>query len=149
MQVKFSWLISGFRYHGALKQISLSDGAIVQLLYFLKCVPQKPRFASVGPTGLNVALGPQGLVCTRVHREVQVGNHPVSGAERNTKHQTPSSREVPNPKHQPKQMPGQRRAAWFLRLELGASLELGVWDLELVARALELLKDQEAPAMWP
>src|SRR6266496_1883283 len=39
-----------------------------------------------------------------------------------------------NPKPQ-KQMPGKRRAGRFLSLELGASLELGVWNWEIVALA--------------
>jgi len=33
-------------------------------------------------------------------------------------------------------MPGKRRAGLFLSLGLGASLELGVWNLELVAWVL-------------
>src|SRR5881409_3432526 len=35
---------------------------------------------------------------------------------------------------------GKRRAARFLSLELGASLEVGVWDLELFAWALRSSK---------
>src|SRR5438128_3398962 len=52
-------------------------------------------------------------------------------AERNTKHQTPSSREVPNFKHQtPKTDAGAQMARrWFFELELGD------WNLELVAWA--------------
>src|SRR2546422_2943035 len=50
---------------------------------------------------------------------------------------TPSSREVPNLKHQgQKQMQGQTARRPVLSLEFGASLELGAWNLELVARAL-------------
>ena len=52
--------------------------------------------------------------------------------ERNSKHQTPSSREVPKLKPQ-KQMPGQTARSSVLSLELDAALELGVWNLELFA----------------
>src|SRR6185369_10667187 len=65
------------------------------------------------------------------------GEPPLSEAP-NT--QTPSSREFQNLKPQPpKHIPGQtvRRSV----VELGASLELGVWNLELVAWALSLLKN--------
>jgi hypothetical protein len=37
-------------------------------------------------------------------------------------------------------MPGQTAASRFLSLELGASLELGVWNLELFAWALSFSK---------
>src|SRR5439155_22352331 len=49
--------------------------------------------------------------------------------KRNTKHQTPSSREVPNLKHRtPKQMPG--RTASRPDFELGAWSFFGAWSLE-------------------
>ena len=68
-------------------------------------------------------------------------------AERNTKHQSPSSREAPNlktptPKNRCR---GKRRAGRFLSLEIGASLELGVWNLELVAWALSFPKIEMRP----
>src|SRR5437016_13261964 len=57
-------------------------------------------------------------------------------AERNTKHQIPSAKEVPNLNHQTqKQIRGKPRAGRFLSLEFGASFELGVWNLELLAWA--------------
>src|SRR6266542_3182390 len=40
---------------------------------------------------------------------------------------------------------GKRRAGRFLSLELGASLELGVWNLELVAGALSFSKIEMCP----
>src|SRR5438093_13011219 len=83
----------------------------------------------------------------------------------NTKHQTPSSREVPESKHQKPRSKHQRNpkfqapnrgprfefGTWSLELlwclELGvwclgpgASLELGVWNLELFAWALSFSK---------
>ena len=59
-------------------------------------------------------------------------------AERNTQHQSPSSRESSKSQNTkpPNRRRGKRRAARFLSLELGASLEVGVWDLELFAWAL-------------
>ena len=49
-------------------------------------------------------------------------------------------------KHQtPIRCPGLRRASRFLSLELGASLELGVWNLELLAWALSLSKIELRP----
>src|SRR5437879_6269386 len=65
----------------------------------------------------------------------------LAAGEQSTKHQIPSSREVPNLKHRtPKQDGGQTARRSVLSLELGASLELGVWDLELVARVLSFSK---------
>src|SRR5437870_12495598 len=63
-------------------------------------------------------------------------------SERNTKHQAPSSREVPNLKHQTSKSDagGKRRAGRFLSLELGASLELGDWELEAFCWALSFSK---------
>src|SRR6266699_3094642 len=50
----------------------------------------------------------------------------------NPKHQRSSKSQAPNPKNRCR---GKRRAGRFLSLELRASLELGVWNLELVAWA--------------
>src|SRR5206468_12881171 len=55
-----------------------------------------------------------------------------AATERNTKHQFPSSREVPNFKHQtPKQRPRQtaRRSVFELGLVLHWSLEFAIWSL--------------------
>src|SRR2546426_12740652 len=51
--------------------------------------------------------------------------------------QRSSKSQTPNPKNRCR---GQRRAGWFLSLELGASLELGVWNLQLLAWALGFSK---------
>src|SRR5439155_8515014 len=72
----------------------------------------------------------------------------LSHRPRNTKHPTPSSREdpnlkTPNPKNRCR---GKRRAGRLLSLELGASLEPGVWNLELVARALSFSIIQMRPS---
>jgi hypothetical protein len=69
-------------------------------------------------------------------------------AERNTKHQTPNSREVPNLKYQTHGCRGQRHEGRFLSLMLGASLDFGVWNLELLARALALTKGALTKG-WP
>src|SRR6266699_398125 len=50
----------------------------------------------------------------------------------NPKHQRSSKSQAPNPKNRCR---GKRRTGRFLSLELGASLELGVWNLELFAWA--------------
>src|SRR5437016_13950479 len=55
-------------------------------------------------------------------------------AERNPKHQTPSSRGIPESKHQKPSSKHQRNPKFQApnrgpRFELGASLELGVWCL--------------------
>src|SRR5206468_6943712 len=42
-----------------------------------------------------------------------------------------------------------RRAGRFLRLELGASLELGIWNLELVASALGCSQIENRHNRWP
>src|SRR6266542_1048179 len=62
---------------------------------------------------------------------------------RNTKHQTPSSREVPNLKTpNPKnRCRGKRRASWLLSLEPGASLEFGVWSFSPGLSASQKLRD--------
>src|SRR5437867_5992706 len=78
----------------------------------------------------------------------------MAGAERNTKPQTPNTREIPESKHQkpsskhqrnprfqaPNRGPRFELGAWSFSgvwcLGPGASLELGVWNLELVASAL-------------
>src|SRR6266702_6481714 len=64
---------------------------------------------------------------------------------------TPSSREVPNLKTpNPKnRCRGKQRAGRFLSLELGASLELGVWNWELVAWALSFSKIEMRPCSAP
>src|SRR5438552_12035378 len=58
-----------------------------------------------------------------------------AAADRNPNHQTPSSREVPNLKHETSRtdVEGKRHAGRFLSFELRASLDLGVWNLEIVA----------------
>src|SRR6266699_5474287 len=70
-------------------------------------------------------------------------------AERNPKPQTPSSREVPNLKTPNPQNRGRgkRRAGRFLSLELGASLELGIWNLELTAWALSFSEIETCPVI--
>jgi hypothetical protein len=97
-----------------------------------------------------------------------------AAAERNTKHQTPSSREVPESKHQKPRSKHQRNpkfqeanrcprfqlGTWSLELlrclELGvwwlgpgASLELGVWNWELFAWALSFSRIEMRPALYP
>src|SRR2546425_7947417 len=67
-----------------------------------------------------------------------IGHGPAWGTQqtagkRNIKHQSPSSREVPNLKPQTPNWRGKGRAGRFLNFGLGASLELGAWDLELFA----------------
>src|SRR5205809_3921797 len=70
-------------------------------------------------------------------------------SRRRAKHQAPnpklrrsSKSQTPNHKNRCR---GKRRAGRFLSLELGASLELGVWNLELVAWALSLSKIEMPP----
>src|SRR5437867_3733108 len=58
---------------------------------------------------------------------------------------TPSSREVPNLKTPDPKTDAGANGGWFLSLELGGSLELGVWNLELVAWALSLPKIEMRP----
>src|SRR2546425_11562185 len=70
-------------------------------------------------------------------------------AERNTKHQTPSSREVPNPKPQ---TPTRFRGKWQAgRFELGAWCFFGGWSLEFGVCCLDswLLKNRDAPFSTP
>ena len=61
-------------------------------------------------------------------------------SRRRAKHQTPNPKLQRSTKSQNTNRKnigrGKRRAARFLSLELGASLDLGVWNLELVAWAL-------------
>src|SRR5436190_1701841 len=71
-------------------------------------------------------------------------------SRRSAKHQAPnpklqrsSKSQTPNSKSKCR---GKRRAGRFLSLELGASLELGVWNLELVAWALSFSKIEMRPA---
>jgi hypothetical protein len=61
-----------------------------------------------------------------------------------TKLQAPEKFQNSNTKPQNK-CRGQRRAGRFLSLELRASLELGVWNLELVAWALSFSKIEMRP----
>src|SRR2546426_9869866 len=63
----------------------------------------------------------------------------------NPKLQRSSKSQAPNPKNRCR---GKRRAGRFLSLELGASLELGVWNLELVAWARSFSKIEMRCARW-
>ena len=74
-------------------------------------------------------------------------------SRRRAKHQAPnpklqrsSKSEAPNSKNR---CWGKRRAGRFLSLELGASLELGVWNLELLAWALSLTRIEMPSAPVP
>src|SRR5439155_9134644 len=64
-----------------------------------------------------------------------------------TKPQAPEKFQISNT-NPPKQTRGKRSAGRFLSLELGASLELGTWTLELVAWALGFLKIDPGKACW-
>src|SRR5438552_3490863 len=72
-----------------------------------------------------------------------------AAADRNPNHQTPSSREVPNLKHETSRtdVEGKRHAGRFLSFELRASLDLGVWNLEIVAWPPNFSKIEMRP--WP
>jgi len=63
--------------------------------------------------------------------------------------QAPEKFQISSPKPQNK-CRGKRRAGPFLSLELGASLELGVWNLELFAWVLSFSKiEMRPPASSP
>src|SRR5713226_8489219 len=73
-------------------------------------------------------------------------------SRRRAKHQAPnpklqrsSKSQTPNPNNR---CLGERRAGRFLSLELGASMELGVWNLELVAWALSFSRIEMRPDHW-
>src|SRR6266487_4471340 len=70
-----------------------------------------------------------------------------AAAERNTKHQSSSSREVPNLKHQTSKTDAGANGAQvgFLSLEFGASLEFGIWSLSPGLSAAQKLSAPEAP----
>src|SRR5439155_13191615 len=71
---------------------------------------------------------------------------------RRAKHQAPKPKLQRSSKSQNRKPQnrcrGKRRAGRFLSLELGASLELGDWNLELVAWALSF-STIEMPLGWP
>src|SRR5438552_12695981 len=71
-------------------------------------------------------------------------SEPVSSETPSTKPQAPVKFQISNTKPQIR-CRGKRRAGRFLSLELGASLELGVWNWELVARALSFSKIEKRP----
>src|SRR5438093_4119917 len=58
-----------------------------------------------------------------------------------TKPQAPEKFQISNTEPQ-NRCRGKRRAGRFLSLELGASLELGVWNLEVVHRRLSAVTEQ-------
>src|ERR1035437_5922273 len=60
----------------------------------------------------------------------------VKHAKKSSKFQAPSSREIPNLKHQTNRL---SRSRWCLKL--GASLELGCWCLELLLLAHDKLRE--------
>src|SRR6266581_7484878 len=83
-----------------------------------------------------------------------IGHGPAGASQflshRRAKHQASKPKLQRIPKSQKHQIPqnrcrGKRRAARFLSLELGASLELGVWNLELFAWALSFSKIETRP----
>jgi hypothetical protein len=64
---------------------------------------------------------------------------PHLGETSNTKLQAPENLQIPNIKTQDR-MPGQTARGLVLNLELGVSLELGVWNWELFAWALRFFR---------
>jgi hypothetical protein len=70
------------------------------------------------------------------------------GETPNTKPQAPVKLQISNTNPPKKQMPGQTARRSFLSLELGASLELGVWNLELVVWGLSFPKIQKRPIIF-
>src|SRR5437667_12254433 len=75
-------------------------------------------------------------IMSAMYRENRLSKY-LCGPERTPKLQRNSKSQTPNFENKCR---GQCSAGRFLSLELGASLELGVWDLELVAWALSGLR---------
>ena len=168
-----------------MRRVIVADGGDCDKFHF-PLIPSGRAFTSCrcpvtpgGGTGPTVSvLSIVGRVPPRGAGSAATDNfemHRPSGArlifcatsERNTKHQTPSSRESPESKHQkpsskhqgnpkfqaPNRVPrfelgaSLEFRAWCLGL--AASLELGVWNLELVAWALSFSKIEMRPSLRP